>query len=125
ERTVEALQRHLEAHPPGETGFVFTTPSGAHIQRSLFRRRVWDVAVTKSKIGKKVTPHGLRHSHISQMIRAGVDPVRVARRAGHSRPSVTTDMYAHMFDNGDAAAVRTWEDFWTAPTAGVTELGAG
>ena len=29
---------------------------------------------------------------------AGLDPVRVQQQLGHARPSITLDVYAHMFE---------------------------
>ena len=46
---------------------------------------------------QKLSFHDLRHSAISHLIRAGVDPVTVSRFAGHSKTSVTLDVYAHEF----------------------------
>jgi integrase len=58
----------------------------------------------------KVTFHALRHTHVSQLIAAGLDVVTVSRRVGHSNPTVTLGLYAHLFGNTDeraAAAVET------------------
>jgi integrase len=56
--------------------------------------------------GIPTTFHGLRHTHASQLIDAGVDVVTLARRFGHSSPTVTLTVYAHLFrkDDGKAAA---------------------
>ena len=55
----------------------------------------------------KVTLHALRHTHVSQLIASGLDVVTVSRRIGHSNPTVTLTVYAHLFGNTDerAAAV--------------------
>jgi integrase len=49
----------------------------------------------------RVTFHALRHTHVSALIRAGVDVVTVARRIGHSNPSLTLSVYSHLFGNPD------------------------
>ena len=57
-----------------------------------------------------VTFHALRHTHVSQLIAAGLDVVTVSRRIGHGNPTVTLGVYAHLFGNTDeraAAAVET------------------
>jgi len=58
------------------------------------------------KLGLEVSFHGLRHTHASQLIDAGVDVVTIARRLGHSSPAITLNVYAHLFrkDDGKAAA---------------------
>jgi integrase len=52
----------------------------------------------------KVTLHALRHTHVSQLIAAGLDVVTVSRRIGHSNPTVTLGVYAHLFGNTDERA---------------------
>jgi integrase len=54
----------------------------------------------------EITLHGLRHTHASQLIEAGVDIVTISKRLGHASPDVTLRVYAHMFrrDDGKAAA---------------------
>lgn len=44
-----------------------------------------------------VTPHNLRHHYASGLIRAGLDPVAVAKAMGHSSPSITLEVYAHLW----------------------------
>lgn len=51
-----------------------------------------------------VTLHALRHTHASQLIAAGLDVVTVSRRLGHSNPTVTLNVYAHLFGNTDERA---------------------
>jgi integrase len=48
--------------------------------------------------------HGLRHTHASQLIDAGVDVVTIARRLGHSSPAITLNVYAHLFQKDDSKA---------------------
>jgi integrase len=48
--------------------------------------------------------HALRHTHASQLIAAGVDVVMISKRLGHSNPSITLKVYAHLFANDDAKA---------------------
>lgn len=52
----------------------------------------------------KVTLHALRHTHVSQLIAAGLDVVTVSRRIGHANPTVTLNVYAHLFGNTDERA---------------------
>jgi integrase len=58
------------------------------------------------KLGLEVSFHGLRHTHASQLIDAGVDVVTIAKRLGHASPAITLNVYAHLFrkDDGKAAA---------------------
>ena len=48
--------------------------------------------------------HGLRHTHASQLIDAGVDIVTISKRLGHAKPNVTLAVYAHLFRTSDDKA---------------------
>jgi integrase len=54
-----------------------------------------------------ITLHALKHTHASQLIAAGMDVVSVSRRLGHSKASVTLNVYSHLWGNTDdrAAAI--------------------
>jgi integrase len=69
----------------------------------------WQKTIAALKL-PKITLHSLRHTHVSQLIAAGLDVVTVSRRIGHSNPTVTLSVYAHLFGDTDeraAAAVET------------------
>jgi integrase len=48
-----------------------------------------------------VSLHALRHTHVSQLIDAGVDIVRISKRIGHADPAVTLRVYGHLFRKRD------------------------
>ena len=48
------------------------------------------------KIGHKVTPHMLRHSHATDLIQAGWDAAFVQHRLGHASVQTTIDVYTHL-----------------------------
>ena len=48
----------------------------------------------KAGIGK-ITFHGLRHTHITNLSREDVPPKVAAERAGHSSVAITLDLYSH------------------------------
>ena len=52
----------------------------------------------------EITFHGLRHTHASQLIDAGVDIVTISKRLGHASPDVTLRVYAHLFHRDDDKA---------------------
>ncbi|NLV48044.1 MAG: site-specific integrase [Clostridiaceae bacterium] len=51
-----------------------------------------------------ITVHGLRHTNISVLLSQGVDLITASRRAGHSRPSTTANIYAHALRKPDEMA---------------------
>ena len=54
---------------------------------------------------KPITFHGLRHTHITHLLRNGIPVHVVAARAGHAKPSITLDTYSHLLggEDNDAA----------------------
>jgi len=56
----------------------------------------------------KLTCDGLRHTMITEMLAAGVDPRTVMGRAGHSSEATTLTVYAKVRPVVDAAAAQLW-----------------
>jgi integrase len=53
--------------------------------------------------------HAFRHTHASQLIAAGMDVLTISRRLGHSSPTITLNIYAHLFSNTDNEAAQIVE----------------
>jgi integrase len=85
------------------TKFVFTTATGKPLDRHNVRNQ--GVVTAGNNAGLHgagsitITTHDLRRTFISHLILGlGLDPVQVARIAGHSNVSVTLNTYADEFD---------------------------
>jgi integrase len=68
----------------------------------------WQKTVAALRL-PRVNLHALRHTHVSQLIASGLDVVTVSRRIGHSSPTVTLSVYAHLFGNTDERAAEAVE----------------
>jgi integrase len=55
-------------------------------------------------------PHQLRHRRCSLWLAMGVDEVQTSRWAGHAKPSMTLNVYAHVLID---PASDEWREFWT------------
>ena len=64
--------------------------------------KAWAQVADDLRVGD-VTLHGLRHTHASQLIDAGVDIVTISKRLGHASPAITMKVYAHLFQQSEAA----------------------
>jgi integrase len=96
------LQIKLGAGRLPDDALLFANLEGGPLQPSNVSSDWGELA---GRIGvPDVTFHGLRHTHASQLIDAGVDIVTISKRLGHARPSVTLAIYAHMFQKDDAKA---------------------
>jgi integrase len=58
----------------------------------------------------KVSFHALRHTHASQLIASGMDVLSISRRLGHATPSITLNVYGHLFSSTDDRAAAVFEN---------------
>lgn len=68
-----------------------------------------DFAAAMDALKIDCTLHGLRHTHVSQLIAAGLDVLTISRRIGHASPAITLNVYSHMFTNTDTRAADIME----------------
>lgn len=68
-----------------------------------------DWSETMGAFGLKITLHGLRHTHASQLIASGMDVLTISRRLGHATPTITLAVYGHLFSNTDDRAAQIME----------------
>lgn len=113
---IEALQAHrlrqleirvrLGLGKLKDDALIFTTLDGQPVPPNNLSRD-WARFVKARKL-PPISFHSLRHSHVSMLIASRLDPLTVARRVGHAKPTTTMRTYAHMWsqtDNGAADAV--------------------
>jgi integrase len=85
-----------------EDALVFATFEGEPLSLNGVSK-AWAQVADDCGVGD-VTLHGLRHTHASQLIDAGVDIVTISKRLGHASPAITMKVYAHLFQQTDAKA---------------------
>jgi integrase len=109
--TIEALARHRAAQAAdrlrlglGKPDLVFShsdgSPPDPDSVSKAFNRLIKAAGV------RRITFHGLRHTHISHQLMDGVHVKIVSERAGHANVSITLSAYAAFIPNmqADAAA---------------------
>ncbi len=74
---------------PGE--FVFAWPTGAPLSADTLAREL-DRLVTAAEV-PRITMHGLRHTYATLALRAGLPVQVLSERLGHTRTSLTMDVY--------------------------------
>ncbi len=99
---VEVLQAHkvrqLEERVSlglgrNQSGLVFTRHDGAPINPRNFSKEF--TRIVKRAGIRPVTFHGLRHTHLTNLLLAGVHPKIAIERAGHASIATTMDIYSH------------------------------
>ena len=94
----------------GYLALVFTSPQGAPLPNSNFRRQVWYAAVEQADLPQGLRIHDLRHTCASLLIAAGANPKAVQVHLGHSSISMTMDRYTHLFPSDVEALIGRLED---------------
>lgn len=90
----------IDEYPDVDSDYVFVniwesepgTPMNYSTVTGLFKR-------LHKKTNIRVNPHLLRHTHATELIRAGMDMAYVQKRLGHTSVQTTINTYVHLTDN--------------------------
>lgn len=107
----DVIDQHLNDHPAGPDGLIFTAPEGGPIRRNTFLSRFWLPAVADS-VGQPMRFHDLRHSHVALLIAQGTHPAVIASRLGHTSVKTVLDVYGHLYEGLDRNAADTLNPPW-------------
>ncbi|HXW29766.1 MAG TPA: site-specific integrase [Xanthobacteraceae bacterium] len=102
--TVEALKEHRSAHPRIGTGEVVFSHEGIPWDPDSLTK-AFDRLVDATGV-RRITFHGLRHTHISHQLMDGVHVKVVSERAGHANVSITLSVYAAFIPTLQADAAK-------------------
>ncbi len=115
QRTMQVLRQHLAAMEEersaagvysDDSGKDLCFPSEAGTPLSARNvARAFDILQKRAQV-KRITLHGLRHTHATQLLAAGVPPHVVSERLGHSSVAFTLQIYGHVLPRQEDAAAR-------------------
>ena len=81
--------------PPNKLNLVFPNKAGGPIDHNNLLKRNFHPATEKAKLGK-FRFHDLRHTYASLMIEQSENIKYIQSQLGHSNPTVTLNVYAHL-----------------------------
>jgi integrase len=93
--------------------YVFGTAVGTQEHACRWYEREFRDRLDKAGLSHRF--HDLRHYAVSKLIEQGASVLLVAKIAGHSRPSVTLDVYSHLFDSELAEAAARYDPLRREP----------
>lgn len=68
--------------------------NGDHVQYYAYNKCLKRTA--KNVLGREITSHIMRHTHVALMAEAGVDLETISDRLGHANSKVTREVYMHV-----------------------------
>lgn len=92
------LDRNVMKIKPGEDDYVFLNRRGAHLTRTMILIMIKDAA-REAGIKKTISPHTLRHSFATALLKGGADLRVIQALLGHEDLG-TTEIYTHL-ENSD------------------------
>ncbi len=105
------VQRWIEARrAAGIRGGPLLCTLAGHPLSPVYVRNLLKRLAGGAGIEKRVHPHGLRHTHATELVREGVPVNVVSRQLGHSSSAVTARYIDHI-SNGEVVDIisrRTW-----------------
>jgi integrase len=90
-----------------EHDLVFAQPDGKPMRRSVLLETAFWPTLKRGGL-RHVRFHSLRHSFASGLIGAGAVVTEVQHLLGHSKPSMTLDVYSHWFKGKDSGAASVY-----------------
>jgi integrase len=102
-----SLAKRLKAHRLAslyslDEDLVFPSDKGTGLDHRNVRNRAFYRAVARAGLNRPgertLTFHDLRHVFASILIAEGNNVVYVSRQMGHAKPSITLNVYAHLFE---------------------------
>ena len=76
------------------TDLYMCAEDGSHVKYYTYNKYLQENSLRI--IGRKITPHTLRHTHASLLMEQGIGIDTISRRLGHSDSKVTKEIYLHV-----------------------------
>jgi len=120
EGVLQALREHLERQQgervaAGERwvdhGLIFPSKSGTPMDASNLRLDFTRVLLQAGL--PKIRFHDLRHTAASLMLNHGIPVIVVSKILGHSKPSITMDIYGHLYNEMQDEAAQLMDELVT------------
>ena len=106
-RQRQEAQKTLAGNTWRENGMIFTTGIGTYASQSKVSKEFKQI-LSENDL-PDIRFHDLRHTSLSLLLDIGTPVNTVQHRAGHSKASVTTDIYGHVMAHSQDAAAENIE----------------
>jgi len=102
-QTAEAIRAYLASRPQTDHPYLFLNPQAQRMPHDLLNRTLRRI-IARSGLAKRITPHMLRHTFATHLVRNGVDVRTVQELLGHADLETTAN-YLHSDTRAKETAV--------------------
>lgn len=111
ESLIQVLDRHREITPyKAPTDWICSHGDGGYLSPHSFTKYFTTLVHT---LNLDITLHGLRHTHATALLAAGIPVKVISERLGHASVVITQDIYAHVLPTMQREAAEMMETIWT------------
>ena len=93
-KQIEVYYKRMELRTGNLSDLLFHAEDGGYFSYYAYRKQL--AKASEQVLGRKLTPHALRHSHASLLFEQSFTVDEVQHRLGHSKSQVTRDIYIHV-----------------------------
>ena len=112
---MKVLKEWKLACPPNELDLTFPNEAGQPINHNNLVNRYFEPALKRAGL-PKIRFHDLRHTFASLLIEQGENIKYIQTQLGHSSPTVTWNVYAHLMKKVNQEAASRLENTVFNPT---------
>jgi len=102
-QAAEAIRNYLAARPESDLPYLFLSPQGRRLANDYLNRTLRRI-LARAGLAKRITPHMLRHTFATHLVRNGVDVRTVQELLGHADLETTAN-YLHSDTRAKESAV--------------------
>ncbi|AOP54496.1 tyrosine-type recombinase/integrase [Brevibacterium aurantiacum] len=92
--------------------YLFTMKKGGRLNYVGFRENYLMPTVERIDVDSRIRCHSFRHYHASVLVAAGVDPIKIAQRLGHTDTTITLNRYSHLRPGADLETLQALNSIW-------------
>jgi site-specific recombinase XerD len=117
-QAAEAIRNYLAIRPDVDQPYLFLSPQGRRLANDFLNRTLRRI-LARAGLAKRITPHMLRHTFATHLVRNGVDVRTIQELLGHADLETTAN-YLHSDTRAKETAVSLIASLTGASPAGQT-----
>lgn len=93
-KEIDIWRDEQQEHYGYDSDILLPDRDGGYLSYQSYRKYI--VETSEKILGRRITPHALRHTHVALLAESGMSLGSISRRLGHSDSKVTQQVYMHV-----------------------------